>query len=202
MSERVESGRLRQRVGRRLGLLPYYRIVEHTEGRLHLESIPEANHRPGLNILAVGVSLILIAAVIFGSGTLTSAQGGGFGVLAISAAIAGVLVSLGLQRIVGGYAVLTTRNQIIIDAAQQELTFTQSSRVGKPRQQNLAFAQVATIRLRRRPLVVGSLLRQMRPIVALELIVDGEIWVVDSAENDDNLQEIAVTLHKVMGRDL
>jgi hypothetical protein len=188
-------------VGRRLGLISYYQIIEHGHGRLRLESQPMANRAAGYRIIALGSALILVAAAVVGSGVLASGQGIGFGVAAISAVIAGLLGSLGVQRVIGGYAVLTTRNQIIADAAEEDLTFIQASRVGKARRQSLAFAQIGVIRLRRRPLLVGSLLRRMRPIVTLEILVGPEVWVVDSAENGDDLQEVAAALHKVMGRE-
>jgi hypothetical protein len=188
-------------VGRRLGLTPYYQIVERSEGQLRLESLPEANRRAGYRIIALGAALILAAAAIIGSGVLASGQGVGFGVAAISAVIAGLLGSLGVQQAIGGYAVLTTRNQIIADAAAEDLTYIQASRVGKARRQSLAFAQIGAIRLRRRPLLMGTLLRQVRPIIALELLVGPEVWVVDSAESGDDLQEVAAALHEVMGRE-
>jgi hypothetical protein len=181
--------------------MPYYQIVERGEVRLRLESLPGANRAAGYRIIALGVGLILVAVAIIGSGVLFSGQGGGFSVAAISAVIAGLLGSLGVQRAIGGYAVITTGNQIIADAVEEDLTFIQASRVGKARRQSLAFAQIGTIRLRRRPLLVGTLLRRMRPIVALELLVGPEVWVLDSAENGDDLQEVAAALHEVMGRE-
>jgi hypothetical protein len=200
MSERAEGSPPRQRVGRRLGLRPYYRIGERGAGRLALESLPGANRRTGYRIAAGGTAVILVAAFILISGLLSNVQGAGFGVAAVSAVIAGGLGSFGMRRAIGGYAVITTSNRIVADAEQGVLTFFQSSRVGQPRSQRLAFAQVGAIRLRRRPLLVGSLLRQARPIVALELLVGPEIWVVDSAESGDDLQEVAAALYEVMGR--
>ncbi|MEI7770270.1 MAG: hypothetical protein WCI67_09800 [Chloroflexales bacterium] len=201
MSESAGGRWPRQRVGRRLGLTPYYQIAERGAGRLRLESRPEANRAAGYRIAALGAGLILAAAAVIGSGVIASGQGGGFGVAAISAVIAGLLGSLGARRAIGGYAVLTTSNQISADAAEEDLTFTQSSRVGKARRQSLAFAQIGAIRLRRRPLLVGALLRRVRPIVVLELLVGPEVWVLDSAESGDDLQEVAAALHAVMGRE-
>ncbi|MEI7643231.1 MAG: hypothetical protein WCJ55_02875 [Chloroflexales bacterium] len=201
MSDRAEDRWPRQRVGRRLGLVPYYQIVEREDGRLRLESPPGSNRAAGYRIIALGTTLTLAAAAIIGSGVISSAQGSGFSVAAISAVIAGLLGSFGVQRAIGGYAVLTTRNQIIADATAEDLTFIQASRVGKSRCQSIAFAQIGAIRLRRRPLLAGTLLRRMRPIVALELLVGPEVWVLDSAESGDDLQEIAAALHNVMGRE-
>ncbi|MEI6775463.1 MAG: hypothetical protein WCK70_01030 [Chloroflexales bacterium] len=191
----------RQRVGRRLGLTPYYQIVEQNEVRLRLDSLPEANRTAGYQLIFLGSTLILIAVAIIGSGVIASVQGIGFGVAAISAVLAGLLGSLGTQRAIGGYAVLTTHNQIIADATEGDLTFIQMSRVGKARRQSLAFAQIDAIRLRRRPLLVGVILRQMRPIIVLELLVGSNVWILDSAENGDDLQEIAAALHTVMGQE-
>lgn len=198
MSELVDEEGLGQRVGRRLGLRPYYRIVERDEGRLVLESLAERNRGPGYRIAAVGAALLLVALMILGSGILASLQGGGFGVAGISAAIAGLLGYWGAQRLIGGYAVLTTINRIIVDAEAAEVTFTQASRVGRQRRQSLAFAQLAGVRLRRRPLLVGALLRQVRPIVAIELIAGSQIWVVDSAESDAELQEVAAAIQRMI----
>ncbi|MBX0330750.1 hypothetical protein K2Z83_24135 [Oscillochloris sp. ZM17-4] len=198
MSERVDASAPRQRVGRRLGLTPYYRIGERGPGRLVLESLPDANRGPGYRIAAGGAALILAAALILISGLIANTQGAGFGVAALAAIVAGVLGSLGMRRAIGGYAAITTSNQIIADADDASLTFIQVSRVGKPRRQILAFDQVRAIRLRRRPLMVGSLLRQVRPIVALELVVGADIWVVDSAENGGDLQVVAAALQELI----
>ena len=201
MSDSAGARWPRQRVGRRLGLTPYYQIVERGEVRLRLESLPEANRVAGYRLISLGSVLILVAAAIISSGVIASGQGMGFSVAAISAVSAGLLGSLGVQRAIGGYAVLTTRNQVIADAAEEDLTFIQASRVGKPRRQSLTFAQIGVIRLRRRPLLVGTVLRQMRPIIALELLIGPEVWVLDSAENGDDLQEIAAALYDVLGRE-
>ena len=201
MSDSAGARWPRQRVGRRLGLTPYYQIVEQSEVRLCLDSLPEANRAAGYRRISLGSTLILVAVAIIGSGVIASVQGIGFGVAAISAVLAGLLGSLGMQQAIGGYAVLTTRNQIIADATEGDLTFIQMSRVGKARRQSLAFAQIGAIRLRRRPLLVGVILRQMRPVIALELLVGPNVWILDSAENGDDLQEIAAALHTVMGRE-
>ncbi|NNJ13429.1 hypothetical protein EKD04_024185 [Chloroflexales bacterium ZM16-3] len=199
MSEWVGEGSPRQRVGRRLGLTPYYQIGERGAGRLVLESLPGANRAPGYRLAAVGVALILVAALILISGLIANTQGAGFGVAALAAGVAGLLGNFGMRRAIGGYAVITTSNQIVVDAAQGSLTFVQTSRVGKERRQSLAFSQVSAIRLRRRPLLIGTLLRQMRPIIAVELLVGPEIWVVDSAESGDDLQEVAAAIHAMLG---
>ena len=201
MSDSAGARWPRQRVGRRLGLTPYYQIVEQSEVRLCLDSLPAANRAAGYRRISLGSTLILVAVAIIGSGVIASVQGIGFGVAAISAVLAGLLGSLGMQRAIGGYAVLTTRNQIIADATEGDLTFIQMSRVGKARRQSLAFAQIGAIRLRRRPLLVGVILRQMRPVIALELLVGPNVWILDSAENGDDLQEIAAALHTIMGRE-
>ncbi len=190
---------LRQRVGRRLGLTPYYRITEQNSERLVLESWPQANRQGGSKIIAVGVGIVLVATLILGSGITASIQGSGFGVAAISAGIAGLLVSFAMRRLIGGYAVFTTQNRIEVDTNEQTLLFTQSSRTGQPRSQSLRFAQIEEVRLRRRPLIIGNLLRKMHEVVALELVVGKEIWVVDSAAQDSDLQAVAVALHEMIG---
>ncbi|NTV62989.1 MAG: hypothetical protein HGA65_05565 [Oscillochloris sp.] len=198
MRQQATEAHLRQRVGRRLGVRPYYRIVEQNDGRLVLDSLPGANRRAGYQVLAGGIVITLVAVMIIGSGIVNSLQGGGFGVAAISAAVAGLLGNIGMRRMIGGYAILTTRNQITADANAGEISFSQRSRIGKPLSQRLQLSQIDSLRLRRRPFVVGSILRRMRQIVVIELLVGESVWVVDSAENDGDLQPLAVALNELI----
>lgn len=195
----VQAGE-RQRVGRRLGLEPYYEIAERGPGRLRLESRPAANRRAGLAIMAGGAALLLAATLVAGSGLLAAASGAGFAAAALAAVVGGLLGALGYQRALGGYAVLTTRNTVLADADSGTLTLTQVNRVASARSQQLPFARIQGLRLRRRPLAVGWPLRRVRPIIALELITaTGEIWVVDSAGEVEELRAAAESLSEVLG---
>ncbi|MCX7791871.1 MAG: hypothetical protein N2378_14620 [Chloroflexaceae bacterium] len=189
-----------QRLGRRLGESPYYRVVERGPGRLELESRPELNRPTALAIIGGGAALLVVAVLIALSGLISAGLGTGFAGAALSAVLGGLLGGLGYQRLVGGYAVLTTRNRIVIDAGEQTITFTQSSRVGKAREQRVPFNRVSGLRLRRRPLAAG-LLRRVRPIVALELIVGAQVWIVDSAADAAELREVAVAVAEALGRE-
>lgn len=191
----------RQRLGRRLGLEPYYVVAERAAGKLRLESRPEANRGPGLRIIGIGVTLIVIALVVAGSGLFSAATGSGFAVAAMAAALGGLLGALGYQRALGGYAVLTTRNSIVCDAEAATLTFRQGSKVGAPRSQALRFSQVSGLRLRQRPLQTGWPIGRVRPIVAIELIVGEHIWVVDTSADPEALRPAAEGLSEILGRE-
>ncbi|HMQ33205.1 MAG TPA: hypothetical protein PKD53_20905 [Chloroflexaceae bacterium] len=191
----------RQRLGRRLGVEPYYVVAERGPGLLRLESRPGANRAAGLRVLAGAAALLLVAAVVAVSGLASAATGSGFAVAALAAVVAGLLGGLGYQRALGGYAVLTTGNSIVCDAAAGAITYTQRSRVGAARDQRLAFAQVDELRLRRRPLATGWPLRRVRPIVAVELVVGPHVWVVDTAADPEALRPAAEGLAEVLGRE-
>lgn len=201
-SEPTPIDRPTQRLGRRLGLEPFYRVAERAPGHMRLESRPELNKGPGLRILAGAAALLLVAVLIAISGLVSAAGGAGFAVAGLAAGVAGLLGGLGYQRAAGGYAVLTARNSIVCDAAAATITYSQGSRVGAERTQSIGFAQVAELRLRRRPLATGWPIRQVRPIVALELLVGDQIWVIDSAADPEQLRPAAEGLAEVLGRDL
>lgn len=191
-----------QRLGRRLGLDPYYELAEQSETLLRLESRPEANRQIGLVLLSLGVALLIVGLAMALSGLISAMAGAGFAVAALATVLAGLIGGFGYQRIIGGYAILTTRNQIICDSAEGTITFWQGSKVGRARAQRLFFAQVSGLRLRRRPLVVGWLLRRVRPIVALELSVGDQIWIVDSAADPEVLRPSAESLATILGQSL
>lgn len=192
-----------QRLGRRLGVEPYYTIAEQTPARLRLESRPEANQGPGRRIMAGGIALIAVAALVAFSAILAAATGAGFASAALGATVGGLLGALGYQRAYGGYAVLTTRNAVVADAAEAEVTFTQGNRVAPERTQRLAFAQIGALRLRRRPYATGALVRRELPVVALEIVAEqGSVWIIDSAEDPEQLREVALGLSEVLGVEL
>lgn len=203
MASEVTAQGAQQRLGRRLGSAPYYTIAERGPGRLRLESRPEANRGPGRRIMAGGIALVAVAVVVIVSAVFASSTGAGLAPAAFGAVVGGLLGALGYQRAYGGYAVLTTRNTIVADAAAAAVTFTQGGRVSRERTQRLAFAAIGSLRLRRRPYLSGALLRRERPVVALELVVaGGNVWIVDSAEDPEELRATALALSEVLGMEL
>lgn len=191
-----------QRLGRRLGPEPYYTVAERSAGRLRLESRPEANRGPGRGIMAGGAALIAVAVLIFASGLYAAGSGVGFAAAGLAAGVGGLLGALGYRRALGGYAVLTTRNRIVADAAEGGVSFTQGDRVAPERTQRLPIAQVRALRLRRRPLKRGAA-GAVRPVVALELVAAGEqVWIVDSADDPERLRAAAEGLSAVLGMEL
>lgn len=199
MNDTQKRDEITQRLGRRLGLTPYYNLSEHGAQRLRLESRPEANRRPGLAIIALGVALLLLAALIAISGLLAATRGAGFAVGAAAAVVAGLLGGPGYQRVMGGYAVLSTHNSIVADTASATLRFDQRNRLAGERTQALRFAQIEALRLRRRPLLVGWPFRRAQPIVVLELLVGTQVWVVDSAIQPEQLRPAAEALSEILG---
>lgn len=187
-----------QRVGRRLGLEPYYTLTERSELRLHLESRPTANQSVGRLMIAIGLLLLLIALIIAISGLVSAATGAGFAVAAFAALLAGLIGGFGYQRMVGGYAIVTTQNSISCDAESGTMVFQQRSNVGRERFQRLFFAQVDGLQLRRRPLLTGGLLRRIEPIVVLELLVADQIWIIDSAADLEALRPTAEALATIL----
>jgi hypothetical protein len=193
----------RQRLGRRLALTTYYQINEQRDDYLQCESFANANQQAGIGILAGGAVLMLLAVVIVFSGFSAGAQGGGFGAYAIATIIGGLLAGFGYRQIVGGYAVMTTRNTLIADGAEQELRLEQTNRIAGERIQRIGFAQISGVRLRRRPLIIGRILRRVIQIVALEIIVDEEhVWVIDTDIEVEQLRPIAEGLSTVLQREL
>jgi hypothetical protein len=183
---------MQQRIGRRLGVEPYYRVVEASDGVARLESRPELNRGPGRRILAGGVALLTVAALVAFSGLYAAAVGVGFAAAALGAVVGGLLGAVGYQRTLGGYAVLTTLNRIAIDRTAGAVTFTQGNRVAPERTQRLPLDQVAGLRLRRRAMRQGL---AARPVVALELLArDGGVWIVDSAAEPEELRGAAEAL--------
>lgn len=199
MQEQVLEGS-QQRIGRRLAVTPYYEVINDDAGQLELASRPAANRTVGLQVMGLGLGLIVIAVVIATSGLLSLSGGAGFAVGAFAAVIGGLLGGLGYQRIVGGYAILTTRNQVSYDPETTTLSLRQWSKVGKVRVQRLQRDQIRALRLRRRPLVVGWPIRRTQAIVALELIVgEATVWVIDTAADPAALRPTAEALSEALG---
>jgi hypothetical protein len=169
----------RQRLGRRLGPVPYYQVIYAEPERLHLQSYPQANRSAAIPLLVSGGVLMIIAAVTLIAGVLAAVQELGFATAGLSAAVGGLFGGLAIQRLVGGYAIATTTNEIILDA--ETFTIRQTSRVGRPREQRIDRAGIQGLRLRPYRIVTGGLIRRLQPVLALEMIVGDEVWIIDSA---------------------
>ncbi len=193
-------GGTRQRLGRRLGREPYYTVAERTADRLRLVSRPALNRVAALRLLVGGGGLVVVALVVAVSGLISAATGAGFAVASLAAVVAGLFGLLGYQRVVGGYAILTTYNRILCDREAATITFHQGSNVGVERTQVLAFNQISELRLQRQALATGWPLPQVRPIIALELGVGAERWVVDSATDPEALRPTAEALSALLQR--
>lgn len=169
----------RQRLGRRLGPVPYYQVIHAEPERLHLQSYPQANRSAAIPLLVSGGVLMIIAAVTLIAGVLAAVQELGFATAGLSAAVGGLFGGLAIQRLVGGYAIATTTNEIILDA--ETFTIRQTSRVGRPREQRIDRASIQGLRLRPYRIVTGGFIRRLQPVLALEMIVGDEVWIIDSA---------------------
>ncbi|MBP1467081.1 hypothetical protein EYB53_015305 [Candidatus Chloroploca sp. M-50] len=198
--ERTVSG-LQQRIGRRLSVEPYYMLVEQSPERVELASRSDANRSVGMRVVAGGAAMIVVALIIAVSGLWSAGAGSGFAVAALASVIGGLLGGLGFQRMLGGYAILTTYNTLVADAEAQTLVLRQASRVGAARTQLLRFHQITSLRLNRRPLAVGWPIRRLQPIVALELLVGDHVWVIETAADAGDLVALAQALATVLEKE-
>jgi hypothetical protein len=192
MSQSQSLHPLQQRLGRRLAAQSYFRIAEYSANCLRFTSLPTANWAVGLRIGSGGVLLLAIAAAVIIGGVFATYGNTAFSNVATAALIGGVFGGIGIQRLIGGIAVATTRNSLEI--RDDLLTITQSSRVGKPRSQSIPVAAVRAVQLRRRTLVSGTLLRRPTAVVALELSVGDFTWILDGDRDPAVLQPLAVAL--------
>lgn len=183
---------LRQRLGRRLSPLPYYEVIVAEPDRLHLRSNPQANRSHALPSFISGGLLMFFAMVILIAGVLAALQELGFAVAGLSAALAGLLGGLGIQRLVGGYAIATTTNEISLDS--DTFVIRQVSRVGRPREQRIARTAIRGLRLRPYRIVTGGLIRRLQPVLVLEMLVGDEVWILDSAAVPAALQPLVNAL--------
>ncbi len=183
---------LRQRLGRRLSPLPYYEVIVAEPDRLHLRSYPQANRSHALPSFISGGLLMFFAMVILIAGVLAALQELGFAVAGLSAALAGLLGGLGIQRLVGGYAIATTTNEISLDS--DTFIIRQVSRVGRPREQRIARTAIRGLRLRPYRIVTGGLIRRLQPVLVLEMLVGDEVWILDSAAVPAALQPLVNAL--------
>ncbi|WP_322820124.1 hypothetical protein [Chloroflexus sp.] len=188
----MATSSLRQRLGRRLSSLPYYEAIVAEPDRLHLRSYPQANRSHALPSFISGGLLMFFAMVILIAGVLAALQELGFAVAGLSAALAGLLGGLGIQRLVGGYAIATTSNEISLDS--DTFVIRQVSRVGRPREQRIARTAIRGLRLRPYRIVTGGLIRRLQPVLVLEMLVGDEVWILDSAAVPAALQPLVNAL--------
>lgn len=193
----MTSPSLRQRLGRRLGLTPYYQVVVAEADRLHLRSYPRANRAAALPLFVGGGVLMVIAVAALLAAVFASLQGLGFATAGLSAAAGGLFGGLAIQRLIGGYAIATTANEITLDA--KTFTIRQTSRVGRPRAQRIDRAAITGLRLRPYRIVAGGLIRRLQPVLALELLVGDEVWIIDSAAVPAALQPLVNAMALALG---
>ncbi|WP_298815981.1 hypothetical protein [Chloroflexus sp.] len=178
----------RQRLGRRLGPTPYYQVIIAEPDQLRLQSYPQANRHAAIPLFIGGGVLIVIALAALFAGVLASLQGFGFAPAGLSAAVGGLFGGLAIQRLVGGYAIATTTNEIVLDASS--FTIHQTSRVGRPRAQRIDRSAISGLRLRPYRIITGGLIRRLQPVLALEMLVGDEVWIIDSAAVPAALQPL------------
>ncbi len=188
---------LRQRLGRRLSTVPYYQVLVAEPDRLHLRSYPQANRSAALPLLVGGGVLMLVAMIVLIAGVLAALQELGFATAGISAAIAGLFGGLGIKRLVGGYAIATTTNEITLDS--ETFIMRQTSRVGRPREQRIVRTAISGLRLRPYRIVTGGLIRRLQTVLTLEMLVGEEIWIIDSAVVPAALQPVVNALALALG---
>jgi hypothetical protein len=196
MSQQPALHPLQQQLGRRLAEQSYFRITEQTADSLRCDSLPTANRAFGVRIGLGGVLLLSIAAAVIIGGVFATAGNAAFSNVATAALIGGVFGGIGIQRLVGGIAVATTRNSLEI--RDRTLTITQSSRIGKLRSQSIPVDAVRAVQLRRRSLLLGSVLRRRSEVVALEMSVGEFTWILDGDRDPAVLQPLAVALLDVL----
>jgi hypothetical protein len=190
----------RQLVGRRLALAPYYTISEQHAEYLVLTSQPGANSPAGNRVIAGGLLLLALALFILISGGLSAFQpGGSIGLLAISMGIGGLLMGLGFVRLMGGIAVATTANRILVDRRTRSIDFVQHNRVARERKQTVPFEELRTLRLMQRRLVSGGFMGRVYPVTVLELVLAGNaVWIIDSAHQAGDLDAVATALSTIL----
>lgn len=193
----MTTSSLRQRLGRRLSAVPYYQVLVAEPDRLHLRSYPQANRPAALPLLVGGGVLMLVAMAVLVAGVLAALQELGFAAAGISAAIAGLFGGLGIQRLVGGYAIATTTNEIILD--NESFTMRQTSRVGRPREQRVVRTAISGLRLRPYRIVTSGLIRRLQTVLTLEMLVGEEVWIIDSAAVPAALQPVVNALALALG---
>ncbi len=204
MNNPASHHKRRQRLGVRPGLEPYYHIDEHSPTRIVLHSHTGVNARAGYLFMARGLGLGLLAMLVFSIGFLNYVQQVEGAILSVllAAVCGGVLGWLAFTGLIGGWAIATTTNQVLIDAESQTIVYTQCSQVfrqTRTRSQTLPMAYIETLRLRSRPFYPPGIFRRKQQVTIIELVTGtGEIWMIDSAADPDILMPTATALSEVL----
>jgi hypothetical protein len=189
----------RQRLGRRLGAEPYYRIAEHTPQRLTLDSRPELNWPVARNFLFLSVLFGLPALVALCGGIILVGQ---VGLPAMLLVILGLLLgSLALITNTMGRALRRIRNQIVVDGEARKLVYRQYL-AGRPaKTQTLPFEQILGLQIvEREAKLFPAFLGRTRQLQIIELCLAGNAgWLVDSAATAEALRPTAEALRGALG---
>ncbi len=186
----------RQILGKRMGLVPYYPIVEQNDTQLILRSRPGANAPAGRLFMGCGAALALLSITIFCLSYASSMEDmGAFFSGMILSWPCGVIGGLG---IIGGMAIAKTVNTITVDTESRTITYIQKAR--RERQQRVAFDQVAYLCISRQRFTPSGLFQQPRTIAVLEFITTENIaWLIDSAVDPEPLEPVAELFASMLG---
>lgn len=188
----------RQRLSLRLGLEPYYALIEHTPTRLVLQSQPDANATTGRIYMGCATAIALLNPLIIFGIFFSGAQT--MGALVFGIILAWPFAAIGWLGIRIGRAIATTINTVTVDGDARTIVYTQANRVNRLRSQTLHFDQVARLRLRPHWVKPPGLFRRHRQTIALEMITDeGFTWLVDSAADPSVLMPTATTFAEMLG---
>ncbi|NJM08985.1 hypothetical protein HC891_26490 [Candidatus Gracilibacteria bacterium] len=107
----------------------------------------------------------------------------------------------GYRRLIGGIAIASTSNGITVDRDAGNIVYTQRNRVGGERTQSLPLATVAAVVLREQRLLSGSSIQRHLSITVLGLqISDGGFWIVDSAVDPRELDDLKRALEDAVDK--
>jgi uncharacterized integral membrane protein len=186
----------RQILGKRMGLTPYYTIVEQNDTQLVLRSRPGANAAAGRWFMGCGGALALLSVTVFCLSYATSMEDmGAFFSGMILSWPCGVIGGLG---VIGGMAIAKTTNTIIVDTPTQTITYIQKAR--RERKQVVSFEQVAYLCLSYQPFTPTGLFQRPSETVVLEFITTENIaWLIDSAAEPAPLEPLAALVATMLG---
>jgi fatty acid desaturase len=129
-AEGAQSARVkRQRIGRRLGVEPYYTIVAQDEQQLLLDSRPELNLPVARRFLQVStVFWVLTALIVVGGVILVPSVGLGPVLLLLLPLLIVGLIAMGCFTV--GRVLQRVRHRIEVDGAQGKVIYRQTPLVG------------------------------------------------------------------------
>lgn len=188
----------RQVLGRRLSIEPFYTITRSEPTLLELTSRTADNQRVGRQYMIGGVAVGLLTPAAILTFFLTGSQS--FGDACFGGALSWPCATVGILGFISGRAIATTSNTITFDQEAGTIRYTQQSRTHRPRSQTLHYDQVAALRLRTRPVRIGTIIQRMRTISVLEILTDEDhIWIIDSANDPAALEPIAQAAEAILG---